>query len=100
MAKLVYTNAELMSQIVQDNPAALADRRRFGRALSLRGGTCRRVSLTRTTPDGTVIYYYALFGLVAMMSAEFAALNCRRPSPICRALVRVAVWAVFPRRRR
>lgn len=44
------------------------------RALSLEGGT-RRVSLTRTTPDGTVIYYYALFGLVAMMSAEFAALS-------------------------
>ena len=33
------------------------------------------MSLTRTTPDGTVIYYYALFGLVAMMSAEFAALS-------------------------
>lgn len=64
-----YTqNAELMSQIAQDNPAAVA------RALSLEGGT-RRVSLTRTTPDGTVIYYYALFGLVAMMSAEFAALS-------------------------
>ena len=58
-----YTqNAKLMSQIAQDNPAALE------------GGT-RRVSLTRTTPDGTVIYYYALFGLVAMMSAEFAALS-------------------------
>ena len=64
-----YTqNAELMRQIAQDNPAAVA------RALSLEGGT-RRVSLTRTTPDGTVIYYYALFGLVAMMSAEFAALS-------------------------
>lgn len=64
-----YTqNAELMSQIAQDNPEAVA------RALSLEGGT-RRVSLTRTTPDGTVIYYYALFGLVAMMSAEFAALS-------------------------
>ena len=64
-----YTqNAELMSQIAQDNPAAVA------RALSLEGDT-RRVSLTRTTPDGTVIYYYALFGLVAMMSAEFAALS-------------------------
>lgn len=32
------------------------------------------MSLTRTTPDGTTIYYYALFGLVAMMSSEFAAL--------------------------
>lgn len=64
-----YTqNAELMSQITQDNPAAVAH------ALSLEGGT-RRVSLTRATPDGTVIYYYALFGLVAMMSAEFAALS-------------------------
>lgn len=64
-----YTqNAELMSQIAQDNPEAVA------RALSLEGGT-RRVSLTRTTPDGTVVYYYALFGLVAMMSAEFAALS-------------------------
>ena len=64
-----YTqNAELMRQIAQDNPEAVA------RALSLEGGT-RRVSLTRTTPDGTVIYYYALFGLVAMMSAEFAALS-------------------------
>lgn len=64
-----YTqNAELMAQIAQDNPAAVA------RALSLEGGT-RRVSLTRTTPDGTTIYYYALFGLVAMMSAEFAALS-------------------------
>ena len=69
-----YTqNAELMSQIVQDNPARSPTRRRL-RALSLEGGT-RRVSLTRTTPDGTVIYYYALFGLVAMMSAEFAALS-------------------------
>lgn len=64
-----YTqNAELMAQIAQDDPEAVA------RALSLEGGT-RRVSLTRTTPDGTVIYYYALFGLVAMMSAEFAALS-------------------------
>lgn len=63
-----------MSQIAQDNPAALADPEAVARALSLEGGT-RRVSLTRTTPDGTVIYYYALFGLVAMMSAEFAALS-------------------------
>ena len=70
-----YTqNAELMSQIAQDNPAALADPEAVARALSLEGGT-RRVSLTRTTPDGTTIYYYALFGLVAMMSAEFAALS-------------------------
>lgn len=70
-----YTqNAELMAQIAQDNPAALADPEAVARALSLEGGT-RRVSLTRTTPDGTVIYYYALFGLVAMMSAEFAALS-------------------------
>lgn len=70
-----YTqNAELMSQIAQDNPAALADPEAVARALSLEGGT-RRVSLTRTTPDGTVIYYYALFGLVAMMSAEFVALS-------------------------
>ncbi len=70
-----YTqNAELMRQIAQDNPAALADPEAVARALSLEGGT-RRVSLTRTTPDGTVIYYYALFGLVAMMSAEFAALS-------------------------
>lgn len=70
-----YTqNAELMSQIAQDNPAALADPAAVARTLSLEGGT-RRVSLTRTTPDGTVIYYYALFGLVAMMSAEFAALS-------------------------
>lgn len=70
-----YTqNAELMSQIAQDNPAALADPEAVARALSLEGGT-RRVSLTRITPDDTVIYYYALFGLVAMMSAEFAALS-------------------------
>ena len=69
-----YTqNAELMRQIAQDNPAALADPEAVARALSLKGGT-RRVSLTRTTPDGTTIYYYALFGLVAMMSSEFAAL--------------------------
>ena len=46
-----YTqNAELMSQIAQDNPAALADPEAVARALSLEGGT-RRVSLTRTTPD-------------------------------------------------
>ncbi len=52
-----YTqNAELMRQIAQDNPAALADPEAVARALSLEGGT-RRVSLTRTTPDGTVIYY-------------------------------------------
>lgn len=70
-----YTqNAELMAQIAQDDPAALADPEAVARALSLEGGT-RRVSLTRTTPDGTTIYYYALFGLVAMMSAEFAALS-------------------------
>ena len=70
-----YTqNAELMAQIAQDDPAALADPEAVARALSLEGGT-RRVSLTRATPDGTVIYYYALFGLVAMMSAEFAALS-------------------------
>ena len=69
-----YTqNAELMRQIAQDTPAALADPEAVARALSLKGGT-RRVSLTRTTPDGTTIYYYALFGLVAMMSSEFAAL--------------------------
>lgn len=70
-----YTqNVELMRQIAQDNPAALADPAAVAHALSLEGGT-RRVSLTRATPDGTVIYYYALFGLVAMMSAEFAALS-------------------------
>ena len=39
-----YTqNAELMSQIAQDNPAALADPEAVARALSLEGGT-RRVS--------------------------------------------------------
>lgn len=70
-----YTqNVELMRQIAQDNPAALADPAAVAHALSLEGGT-RRMSLTRATPDGTVIYYYALFGLVAMMSAEFAALS-------------------------
>ena len=70
-----YTqNAELMSQVAQDNPAALADPEAVARALSLEGGI-HCVSLTRATPDGTVIYYYALFGLVAMMSAEFAALS-------------------------
>lgn len=71
-----YTqNAELMRQIAQDNPAALADPAAVAHALSLEDGT-RRMSLTRATPDGTVIYYYyALFGLVAMMSAEFAALS-------------------------
>lgn len=70
-----YTqNVELMRQIAQDNPATLADPAAVAHALSLEGGT-RRVSLTRATPDGTVIYYYALFGLVAMMSAEFAALS-------------------------
>lgn len=69
-----YTqNVELMRQIAQDNPAVLADPAAVAHALSLEGGT-RRVSLTRATPDGTVIYY-ALFGLVAMMSAEFAALS-------------------------
>ena len=93
-------NAELMAQIAQDDPAALADPEAVARALSLEGGT-RRVSLTRTTPDGTVIYYYALFGLVAMMSAEFCRLERRRTcSPICRAWAHVAVWAVFPRRHR
>ena len=51
-----YTqNAELMAQIAQDDPAALADPETVARALSLEGGT-RRVSLTRTTPDGTTIY--------------------------------------------
>ena len=70
-----YTqNAELLAQIAQDDPAALSDPAVVARALSLEGGT-HRVSLTRTTPDGTTIYYYALFGLVAMMSAEFAALS-------------------------
>lgn len=70
-----YTqNAELLTQIAQDDPAALADPAAVARALSLEGGT-HRVSLTRTTPDGTTVYYYALFGLVAMMSAEFAALS-------------------------
>lgn len=54
--------------------SVLADPAAVAHALSLEGGT-RRVSLTRATPDGTVIYYYALFGLVAMMSAEFAALS-------------------------
>ena len=74
MASSYTQNAELMSQIAQDDPAALADPEAVTRALSLEGGT-HRVSLTRITPDGTVIYYYALFGLVAMMSAEFAALS-------------------------
>ena len=49
-----------MSQIAQTTRAALADSEAAARPLSLEGGTCR-VSLTRTTPDGTVIYYYALF---------------------------------------
>ena len=92
-----YTqNAELMSQIAQDNPAALADPEAVARALSLEGGT-RRVSLTRTTPDGTVIYYYALFGLVAMMSAEFAALSVVDLQPNLSGLgARRCVWWVAP----
>lgn len=53
---------------------ALADPAAVAHALSLEGGNPPR-DLTRATPDGTVIYYYALFGLVAMMSAEFAALS-------------------------
>ena len=92
-----YTqNAELMAQIAQDNPAALADPEAVARALSLEGGT-RRVSLTRTTPDGTVIYYYALFGLVAMMSAEFAALSVVDLQPNLSGLgARRCVWWAAP----
>lgn len=70
-----YTqNSALVASIARSDPSALADPAAVSRALSLEGKT-ERVSLTRATPDSTVIYYYALFGLVALMSAEFAAFS-------------------------
>ena len=63
-----YTqNAELLAQIAQDDPAALSDPAAVARALSLEGGT-HRVSLTRTTPDGTTVYSS---GWIAAVDSRF-----------------------------
>lgn len=70
----------LLERIARERPEALADPVAVARALSL-GPTVKRISLTRSTPEETVRYYYALLGMAAMFCASLAAVTISRAQP-------------------
>lgn len=65
-----YTQADaLLESIATENPAVLSNSAQLIRALSL-DAPAERVSLTRSQPDETVRYYYALLGMSVVFSAQ------------------------------
>lgn len=68
-----YTqSAELIARIASEDPRALADGAAVSRALGIEGDV-KRISLTRSTPDDTVRFYYALLGMAALYASTAAA---------------------------
>lgn len=65
-------SAELIARVAEDDPQALADSGAVERALGIEA-TVGRVSLTRSTPDDTVRFYYALLGMAALYASTSAA---------------------------
>lgn len=69
-----YAQSEaLIDDLAVSNSAALADPEAVARALSLDART-ERVSLTRSTPDETVRFYYALMGMATLFAAQLSML--------------------------
>ena len=69
-----YAQSEaLIDDLAASNSAALADPEVVARALSLDART-ERVSLTRSTPDETVRFYYALMGMTTLFAAQLSML--------------------------
>lgn len=54
------------------DPGLLDDPSAISRALEV-SGEVKRISLTRSTPDDTVRFYYALLGMAALFASELAA---------------------------
>ena len=54
------------------DPGLLDDPSAISRALEV-SGKVKRISLTRSTPDDTVRFYYALLGMAALFASELAA---------------------------
>lgn len=68
-----YTqSAALVERAIEDDPAVLADPSVIARALGVQAEV-ERVSLTRSTPDDTVRFYYALLGMAALYASTSAA---------------------------
>ena len=64
--------SELIERVAKENPQALADSGAVARALGIKG-KIKRISLTRSTPDDTVRFYYALLGMAALYASTSAA---------------------------
>ena len=71
IASSYLQSMSLISSIARDNPSALSDPATIKQALRLEA-TVKRVSLTRSTPDETVRYYYSLLGMAALYASEIA----------------------------
>ncbi|WP_432290307.1 ABC transporter permease [Olsenella uli] len=70
-----YTQtASLVERAVRENPAILSDPSAIAGAIGLQA-EIERVSLTRSTPDDTVRFYYALLGMAALFASTTAAIS-------------------------
>mgnify|MGYP004535001411 FL=1 len=58
--------------VLDADPGLLDDPSAISRALGI-SGEVKRISLTRSTPDDTVRFYYALLGMAALFASELAA---------------------------
>ncbi len=68
-----YTqSATLIEQAIADDPSILENPEAIASALGVRAEV-ERVSLTRSTPDDTVRFYYALLGMAALYASTAAA---------------------------
>lgn len=68
-----YTqSAALVERLADEDPVALSDPAAVERALGIEA-EAERVSLTRSTPDTTVRFYYALLGMAALFASTAAA---------------------------
>ena len=67
-----YTQTRaLLFEVARENPAALADPATLIAVLGA-AAPVERVSLTRSEPDETVRYYYALLGMATLFAAQLA----------------------------
>ena len=71
IASSYIQSTSLISSIAEDDPGALSDPAAVKRALGLEAAV-RRVSLTRSTPDETVRFYYSLLGMAALFASQIA----------------------------
>lgn len=78
-------NKELLSTIAAENPLALADPAAIEEALD-RGDATTEVSLTHTTPNQSVRYYYALLGMTTLFCAQIGVVAICKTQPNLSAL--------------